>query len=1251
MGKQKTEIRTFLGGVNSDDTPSFIGKDEVLNAINTTTSNPYGATASGGQDTGAIRSLYGKQSTTVTSLLDFGSGTYTLLGKVADDRTKKVFLLYYHSLGDSKIIELSKSGASSILFKETYAIEGLKWNPNIYISVRLSGNNLIFTDPINGVRFIDITKSYTVGSVSSNELSFARTPIAAPLSCSRVTDTSVFNFSAQLGTFQFCVRLKDVWGYETVLSPLSTTVYPARQSDIDTNSFFGNTVKASLNFGMLIPNYWDTIDFVVKNLSDNTYSVYRTFNKNIAVDVTAVTNHNAGTTALNATYSGVELYVIDDNNATKQFEAIPITSEHLEVMENRLLLANNTNGYDTPTILPTNLLVSQDRTNTVMPASSPSKVYMITAKNYDLTEDEYPVYAALFVAYDNKIWGLPKEYSVLRMNGEFVLKQQNTDNHPYPYLPPQTVHKNSLIELPNYFALDANTAPIGAFSNPFSYLETLADATNNGFFLEYPAPSQYYIALPLAKYVWDMHELGESPTGSWGTDPIYSGVPGPSYVGISRFADYSIYIFNEADEYAPSGFGRAFLPNATYNLGLRYYDYALRSCGNQEIEKVKIQDYNPFDREVTESITVAITGANTAPDWAKYFAVTLSKNNICQNFINFTPTIIKIARKTNEGIIYVTSDWFNKIESDELYGLAIPLDALQSYGQGYSYSEGDYIRLDVATGTPITYSSSISYNAAIIGVVNGHIIANAPDIDPVLFTLSGYLSSQYDKINSPVYDGTLLAPISASPSLMTASFRQSLAYATIYQQKQADINNYEVAAFGYCNVVSGTNRLDSFYSGTSTASSIKIFGDCHTQERASNTGSFTGIANTSNERISTTKWLDISGRISPIDNVGQTKAINEIKWSNVGDQTLNSNINGMNRFDALDYTLTNYSSGAINMILGDLGDLGRSETLLIICASGGYATLLNQNLIRNTDGNGQLVASSKFIDNIVEINGNPATSSPRSFAASKKGVFWADVLNKQVLLYNQGKAEAISDNKARRLFYSLFKNSEQYGNEAKIYGGFHDMGGEYILGYKSQAEEVKLDLITTDIEYPLDYYYQQSFTWLYNADSNKWSSIIPKMLETVSISDKVYAWDFVGQSFDIILNPVYAALPDYDCIIAIPFNSEYDKVKSILALKIDANRPPDETWVQTNVNTRNDLAPVGIGTTQVARAANWIYREGDWYCSILRNRLSAIPTSETINDFNGTRVKGKVVNVILVYKKETGHFVANSCSLAYESPE
>jgi hypothetical protein len=1240
MGKKNTEIRTFLGGVNSDDTPSFIGKDEVLNAINTTISNDYGSDGNySPQDNLSLRSLNGKQATAVNALL-FGF-TFTLLGKVADTRTNTIYLFYHNSGTRSRIIRITKSGAADLFFNDTFTTSGLNWNANLYISARLSGNNLIFTDPVNGTRFLDVTKAYTTASVTKDEMSFIRVPFASPLSCSRVSNPAIFNYTIQLGTFQMCVRMKDVWGFETVLSPLSETQYPERQSNIDALPSAGNTIKADLNFSMKIPSYWDNIDFIVRNVADNTFFVYKTFNKAVAADVTAVANHNSGTTALSATYDGVTLYAVDSISSSKQFESMPITSEHLEIMENRLLLANNVNGYDTPTALPTNLNIYQETVNTVMPASTPVKVYMITTKNYDLTEDKYPIYAGLFIFYDGDVWALPKEYSVLRFNGEFTLKASDLDGTPYPYIVPQTVSKKSLVKCTQFF--DGYYA--GTFPNPFSYLETISNSFNNGFNLnDLLSPTPY--TLVFAKFVFELHELGESPSGDWG---LIAG--SPSYNGFSRFNNYTIFVMDDPDEFAGSGSSRAFLPVSNYNLGIRYYDYALRSSGDAKISNVKIPEYNPFQRQLTESIGIGITGVNPAPSWAKYFAITLSKNSLCQNFINYTPTIIKVARKTSDGIKYVRSDWFNNIKSDELYGVAIPLDALEGYKQGYSYAEGDYVRIDSATGTPIGYSGATSYVGAVIDVVDGHVIVSAPNIENTLFSLASNFSSQYDKISSPKYDPTLLAPISAQDDLMAEEFRQSLCYVTIYQNPQSDNSNYEVAALGYCNVISGTNQLDRFYSGTGNSSLYKIYGDCHTQQRISSTGAFTGISNTRNEVTINPLWLGMYGRISPIDNVGQTRSINEIRWSNTGDPSQNSNLNGMNKFDFSDYELTNYTSGAINMILGELGDLGRSETLLIICASGGYSTLINQSLIRNSDGSGQLVASSKFIDNIIEINGNPATSSPRSFAISPDGVYWADVLNKQVIRFNQGAAQPISDIKAKNLFYRLFKDSETNNNQAKIYGCFHAMGNQYILGYKSQSEVTKAVLPSTTLENPLSFYYQKSYSWIYNVEKKKWTSIIPKMLEPIALSEKIWAWDNEAQTFDEILSPATGVLPDYNGMAVIPFSDNYDYVKSALAIKLDASRAPDEVWVQSNVNTLFNQG-TATGSTQVATVSDWQYREGDWYCSILRNRLSNIttltPTEFQARNINGTRLKGKTINVILIWYRTNGHFAANSCSLAYE---
>jgi hypothetical protein len=122
-------------------------------------------------------------------------------------------------------------------------------------------------------------------------------------------------------------------------------------------------------------------------------------------------------------------------------------------------------------------------------------------------------------------------------------------------------------------------------------------------------------------------------------------------------------------------------------------------------------------------------------------------------------------------------------------------------------------------------------------------------------------------------------------------------------------------------------------------------------------------------------------------------------------------------------------------------------------------------------------------------------------------------------------------------------------------------------------------------------------------------------------------------------------------MITIPFNDKYPATKAPLALRLDATRAPDEVWVQADTNTRFDLLSGSVGSVQVANVGDWQYREGDWLCYVLRDRMSRNATSPTdwnVSGLNGTRLKGKNLSVVLIWYKTNGHFSATSCSLAYE---
>lgn len=1242
MPKQ-IETRLLNGGVNADSVPQLLQPNELLNAMNVTVAQPSG------QNVNSIHSIFPAESlNSVNAILVADGGTHTLVGKWADERRVNTFyLFYYNTLAKNKIIKVV-NGVATVLFREAWSVTGLGWNANSYVSARTYGDILVFTSGGYTMK-LNTETNYSSLVLEQGEMSLLQQPSAIPLFCLRFTDSAINTFDVQLGAYQFCVRFQNTDGIYSVLSPLSATIPPMRKSVLETTPNAGNTIAVGLDYNQKIPRNWQSVDFIVRDLSDNTFSIIQTYVNSNAADIAAVNAHNLGLFHLSSIFNGKRLEILDTITASKQFEFIPITSKHIEVGANRILLANNVIGYDTPTTAPTNLAVTPSLTSTVLPSFTATKVYLVLAKNFDVDESEFPIYGGLIVYYDNELYSLPLEYSQMRMNGTDPLFLSS--NTTYPYNVPYIVQKSNLVKLDKSVFYAAASVAL----DPLEYIIRLSTVTNNGFQLEDGAVS-YNLAL--AQIVWQIHEIGNltanttpasTPSGNWFASNALGTL---GYIGLSEFTigiSEQVLIADDPSEYAAFLQGNAFLPYSVINYGIRYYDEYMRSCGVQELGTIKTGSYTPYTlNQLVNKIDFTLTsfGGSGSPSWAKYFAITLSKQNTCDRFIQFAPNCIKIARTDKDGVVYVTSDLENNLKKDKIYGIAVPLDTLKQYNKGYDFTEGDYMRLSFGGGFDIaspTYTFEEEYTGRVLAVIDGHIIITPPKEGSGLQAL---MSAQFNAINSPTYALVSGFPTSLS-STRNAIYRQQLCFATIYIQPQSDISQYEVAKFGVVGLSMSGYCPQYFFENYATPTTVGVLGDCYTLPRISSVGGFTGLSDTTNESNSTLRWVLNDGRIAPIDRIGQQELPNEVRYSNVGRP--NGNVNGVGNFDANDYKLMDFRAGSINMLQGFIGDSQRNDVLLIICNAKGYYALLNQSLLRQTTNNALVSASDNFLDNINELDGNCGTQSPRSFTVHNGNVIWADALNKQIVMYQQGQVAIISDAFTKRVFKQLLETSVAENNTMKITGSFNPLVNEYLISINILAPTNKPVLPTTILENPLDFYYKKNYTYVYNVDMKKWQAVRTTGREYFHVYNNLYSWDNVAQR--VYTEDIGTTNPEFDGMITIPFNDKYPATKAPLALRLDATRAPDEVWIQADTNTRFDLLSGSVGSVQVANVGDWQYREGDWLCYVLRDRMSRNATSSSdwnVSGLNGTRLKGKNLSVVLIWYKTSGHFSATSCSLAYE---
>ena len=1081
---------------------------------------------------------------------------------------------------------------------------------------------MIWTDGVNPIRYVDINKDYFTNNPTLEELTLITEPGHVPLTSSR-SDSSSDPIIIQKSNYQFTYRITNEDNFTSVLAPYSVTSLSARQEEITAISYSSNIVTIDLNKAQVIPDNWKKIEFVAINLETASYQVIRVFDKydqtirfypnlggsggSFLTDALLVEAHNdPALTQYNISYpnwNGTNIqYTLSSTEAFKQFDSVPITSKSLELASNRLFLANNLEGYNTPATPPdipadvTTGLYTAPTSAQVSWGSSPAgnngpilggTPTLLMVRNQGAFTGFY--YCCIITRdYVNGVnYGFPVDC------GTIIFEQSN----PQTVAPDGTLtlsksidgYSGNLIELPHYIS-EKSLIRLNETGDP-----KLEDVYNT------PARG---IRLNILK---ELNEFAANVVlGTTGDEFIYP---------LSNSVSQNCIVLNAA-AYASGLKQRAFYPNSSYEYGIQYYDSALRKSGVKKINSINIPTYEPVNKQLLEYVdfdTTITQAGGVIPSWANYYSICVAKNTKASNFISFMPDMMRFVYKNADGVlVYDQNETSTKLE---YYGLAIPLSSLYKDGLGYSYTAGDLCELNIKpTGslTPVTLTYPV------INAIDGYVILGADRA-----TMLNYISAQ---INQIFLDSSAPSPwTGASFSYPVRRFQEEI-FVSIYTPVLTTPSEYEVAMFG--EVTSSTTLGAPFITS-------QLFGDTYTQSRDAQGGSQMMLSKARYE-INQINWIHDFGRIAPVDNIGQKQLTNSIRWSNV--KLPNSNVNGLSTFDALDETSVDQSSGPITTIFLSSKEANQGGRMLVLCNSGSYIALIGQQQIYSADQTPALTSSAGVLGTILPLTNLWGCISPQSVVGYKGIVFWADALNREIIQFAGDGASPISQQKAGFLWNQVFRNlpfDDSENSAVNIKCGINPYTFELFVTCPNPGLSPK--------QYPGNcgdnrinqYIGDKSVSYVYNWQTNSWQGAYEDNPDQwIRVGDDVFT---VGSQYTPSLG--LKLLKEFDNTtglfnqlgvntgwITVPFASEYPATIEPLAL-ILMGQP---RTISSIVYARDNSSIVNNNLTQVTKisSGNYDMREGEMFSSVYRNRLSNNATTNTEYDNQnllGDRIRSKTI--------------------------
>lgn len=585
--------------------------------------------------------------------------------------------------------------------------------------------------------------------------------------------------------------------------------------------------------------------------------------------------------------------------------------------------------------------------------------------------------------------------------------------------------------------------------------------------------------------------------------------------------------------------------DASYQLGVVFYDFARRKCGVVTNDSCRISTPDRTLADINNRRGIDWSLSNSAalseiPSWATHYAVVATDCLKTRYFIQHLSDLVFYIDKTSAGV-YDTST-HNASYTTSRAGIAIGIKGLFSNNLGYTFNKGDICKLYLS-GQPV-------YSLPIIAQEGDYIICQNFNVG----------------ISLNITDSAKIE---------------------IYTPKKTDFQEffYEHGDFFSINNPGTNSRTYSVTSG-------RIEGDVWVVQRTSGATTYSVEAMSPNDKFYQ-NWFTDAGTGTYIVSVGQQPKRNYIRFSNKYiPGTAN---NGLCTYDALDEQDVPIECGPINKLQLTSKTKEDGTVLLAICHYECASIYLGESQLVSQYGNSFIARADGVIGTINVLKGSFGTVHPESVALFRGIVMWWDAFNGVVVQYASNGLFPVSSYKMNTFFKRMGKSYINAGGTANFFGGFDPTHEEYLLS-SSFTVGSSSTFPTTSSQNRLSVFDGSQATYSYKLGADKWVTkynYIPENI--VSLGTKLFT--FKGGQLYVhgtgAYNNFYGT--QYDSVISFPSNSELNRTKVYFNLSVEANRPPDNTYVYCS-------RPEEQITTLLA--ADFEEKEGVYYAPIYRDRLS-----------------------------------------------